>query len=96
MQEKNPANPKQHEPGQRPSRQPGSTPEPRKDFPGKAPDVYGDNPREGQNPARNQGDPRRDDSAGKSSNPGHRPDERGRDQTGSGQKPGAGRNPNDR
>ena len=110
MQEKNPSNPaKQQEPGQQPSRQPGSTPEPRKDFPGKAPDVYGDTGRQGQNnPGRasspDQGDQRRDQSgksgnpgAGKVGNPGYGSDQNRREQAGSGQKqPGAGRNPVDR
>lgn len=97
MQEKNPANPTKH---QEPGRQPGTTPEPRKDFPGKAPDVYSDNQRSGQNPGRssqgNPGDSRRDDSTGKPGNAGSGSDQRRQDQSSAGQKPGTGRNPSDR
>lgn len=102
MQEKKPSNPaKQQEPGQQPSRQPGSTPEPRKDFPGKAPDVYSDTGRQSQNnPGRasspDQGDQRRDQS-GKSGNPGYGSDQSRREQAGAGQKQaGGGRNPTER
>lgn len=47
MQEKNPNPARQQDPAQQPDRRPSDNPEPRKDFPGKAPDVYSDKGQKG-------------------------------------------------
>ena len=81
MQEKNP-NPSQQKQGLQPERRPDDNPEPRKDFPGKAPDVYSDKSKQGQRPER---DPSENKNPGQS--PG-KSDKGDRDR--SGQTPGGG------